>query len=358
MSNITLEFEEKDVNYWGDIEYTDDYYYPEVIDFKSGEIVTFESSEGITINFKTNGKFISIEFEDEDGYPMDIEVPDNDGEISIKWKSWEVVSGKFYNVIIEEETETEPEPFNNVYKIDSNILKELMKEKIIVSSGETAEYLDKSEFIINVLELPYIVDSSLIDDVDSFINLGDFTSKVKAPKLKQDRLILDMGTITIPKKFNNSYDYINTDINLHLPFNKAVKLNPEYVIGFDLKIEYIIDVYTGDTTINIISSNGDIVIDSIGSTIGRDIPIIMVDKKIGRMSKENSLMNGIDTPFIEVIRNKVVDYNIFNNMVLKQSKLKDVKGYLKVDEINLETTATLQEQEEIKMLLKQGINIK
>lgn len=350
-------FEESTPPYWGVITGKDDDGYNFDIDFKSGETVEFES-DNITISFQTDGVFISMAWVDDCGYKGYMDIPeDNDGAFSESYSGYRLSDITFRNVIIEGGSTQIEGTFNNVYSINKDILGELMNDKIIVSSDGSTKYLDKTEFIINVLELPFKLDLDIISDEEYNIKLGDYISKVKAPILNLDRLIIDLGTINTPTKFNNAYDYINTDINIHLPFVGTVKLLPEYVIGFDISVNYVLDVYTGDTTINIITSNGDIVIESFSSDLGRDIPITMINKTIGHMVKSGGLMNYIETPFIEIIRNRVSNLNLFNNLILKQSELSYVYGYIQVTNILLDSKATLSETDDIIRLLQGGVYI-
>jgi len=244
--------------------------------------------------------------------------------------------------------------FNYLYLVDRDKLKSLSKERFITNGGDLGTY------IINLLELPFVVNEE-IKGTENPIVLGNTVADTKAVEILVDEIQIDLGDIIVPNKYNNSYDFINTETKLHLPFVNTIDLDINYVIGHTINIQYIIDLYYGDMTINIKSSKTNNIIHSENAKIGRDIPFIrkINGDSINSLSTKNGINNGIFSPFIEVIRN--VPYqqnNEFKNEVTTHETLQNVKGYVTVSNMVLNSKATQNEKNSIINLLGNGVYIK
>ena len=245
--------------------------------------------------------------------------------------------------------------FNHLYFVDKNTLKSLASERF--ATGGTSK-VDLGTFIINVLELPFKLDDSL-KGVETPIVLGYTLANTKAVELVRDELVIDFDSIHIPNKYNNSYDYLNTEIRLHAPFSNIINLDPNYIVGYDINVKYIIDLYTGEGTINITSSKINRVIHSEAVKIGRNIPFIRYNNDVvNNISSNNGVNNELLSPYIEVIRNIPYYDNVFTNEVITYGQLNNVKGYVTVNNIILISSATQQEKNEIVNLLRNGVYIK
>ena len=245
--------------------------------------------------------------------------------------------------------------FNHLYFVDKNILKSLASERF--ATGGTSK-VDLGTFIINVLELPFKLDDSL-KGVENQIVLGYTVASTKAVELLKDELVIDFGKIHIPNKYNNSFDYLNTETRLHAPFSNIINLDANYVVGYDINVKYIIDLYTGDGTINVTSSKIKKVIHSETVKIGRNIPFIRYNNDVvNSISSNYGVNNELLSPYIEVIRNIPYYDNVFTNEVVTYGQLNNVKGYVTVNNIILNSSATQQEKNEIVNLLRNGVYIK
>lgn len=244
--------------------------------------------------------------------------------------------------------------FNRLYLVDKKTLTDFAGERFTVGG------VDLGSYILNVLELPFTLNTDVLGG-ETTIRLGSNAVTTKAIELINDEIIVDLGNIEVPAKYNNSYDFLNTETILHLPFTTSITLDVNYVIGFTINVKYIIDLYTGDVTINVVSSKTNNIIHSESTKIGRDIPFI---KKIGgetvnTLSTKNGLNNGILSPFIEVVRNVPYETNsIFNSDVVTETTLNSVTGLVNVNNVILNTTATLNEKNRITNLLRNGVYIK
>lgn len=250
--------------------------------------------------------------------------------------------------------------FNHLYLVDKTILASVSKERFGNGIDNNDKVNDLGQYIVNVLELPFSVVEP-IKGKETRITLGTVLLNTTAVELLDDEVILDVGNIVVPGKYNNSYDYLNTDIYLHLPFVQTIKLDVDYVINQTINIQYIINLFTGATSIVVRSSkiNNEIILND-NVTIGKSIPFIGFDYKvIGNLRDNTPLNNQLYTAFVEVVRNKPHDMdNRFNDEATIQTQLNKESGFVTVNKIILDTMATLQEKNMIESILKNGVYIK
>lgn len=250
--------------------------------------------------------------------------------------------------------------FNYVYSVDRSILKSLASERFETFTSEdksTFDVIDLGQYIINVLEIPFNIPSEMLD-VEQSIILGHKILNTKAIEIINDELIINIGDIEVPHIYNNTYDYINTDINLYLPYATPISLDSDFIIGETISVNYIINLYSGDTTINVSSTKNEIVL-SHNTKLGREIPFLNGQNNDIMFNNKNvySLNNGIKQAFIEVSRNIPIN-NIYSNMISEYVQLKKLKGFINVEEIELKINGTLEEKQIIETLLKNGVYIK
>ena len=108
--------------------------------------------------------------------------------------------------------------FNYLYLVDRDKLKSLSKERFITNG------VDLGTYIINLLELPFVVNEE-IKGTENPIVLGNAVANTKAVEILVDEIQIDLGDIIVPNKYNNSYDFINTETKLHLPFVNTIDLD-------------------------------------------------------------------------------------------------------------------------------------
>lgn len=249
--------------------------------------------------------------------------------------------------------------FNNLYLVDNDILKSMTNERFIKHTvgDEPVQIMDLGEFIINIFELPFPIPFDKIG-LETRINMGTELINTTAAKILSDEIEFNLGTILVPSKFKNSFDFIDTETILHLPFIEPIKLDVGYVIDYQINVKYIVNLYTGNVTVNIYSSKTNTIIESKNFIIGRMLPYTTTQNSvIGEMKHSEGLNNGIRRMFIEVIRNVPTELNMFNVEITSYSTLKDVKGYIEVSNIQLQSSATLQEKNRIISILNSGVII-
>lgn len=268
--------------------------------------------------------------------------------------------GVTINVNTEQATPDLKAPFNNVYKVDADIMKVVNKERwqYVETGAETVEYRDYGTSIISLLALPFDIDPSVIMAPES-IQLAEKGLSVEAPKLSVDSLRVDLGSIVVDAVHNNSLDYVGVVALLHLPRIDPINIDLEYVIGYELRITYDIDLYSGKATVNIYSS----AIDDVILTKQVDMSFNIPTQGRFNESPENTNVdltgdNFVTKPFIEIVSTDLISADgLFSIPMIEEGQLIGHTGYVEVDNIKLDSTMKLRESELLINALKNGVII-
>ena len=241
--------------------------------------------------------------------------------------------------------------FVHLYKTNDNELSALAKARFKDISGNTVDY---GQYISALYRIP--VDLSNITGDTSNIMLGQYDSMVASTLLNQYLVDIDGGAITIPEKFHNAYDYLNTECILHLPFLDEINLPPHYVVNQTINIKYKLDLYSGTLTASIYSSYLNSIVANTSGVIVTNIPFIQKQTDNVVNSLTSVFTNLIPTAFMEVTRNIPYDnVNIYGKECVDFDMIGNKTGYLKCDNVSLVSKATKNEKDEILSLLKDGI---
>ena len=217
--------------------------------------------------------------------------------------------------------------FTNLYKVDNEILNELSKVRFKEVEGQTVDY---GSFITALMKIPFALPGTMIGSTDS-IQLGNYDSRVDAPIVQKYVLAVDIGRITVPEKYHNIYDYKDTKCILHLPYCDNIEIQTEYIMNRNISIEYRVDLYSGNATVNVVSDFTNEIVASTNFNIAKNIPFIQEQNNTIVSSVKNVLDNGVRTAFIEVVRN--IPYNastVFGNETVDYGILENYTGYIKV----------------------------
>ena len=251
---------------------------------------------------------------------------------------------------------------NNVYLINEKILKQVNAKRFkTVSDGGTSEITyDYGQFILSLLNIPFTVPAENIILPESII-LSNFDTGVSAPKINVDILNISLGSITVPATNNNLYDYVNTVALLHLPRMDSVAIELEYVIGHTISIEYLLDCYTGDATVNIYSDRIDSPIITKSVNIGVNIPYANTHNtaSLDNGNIEVGGDNGVTTAFIELVKvDSMLKDGLFTIPVIDEAVLNTATGFIQVENVELKTSALRNEKEMLINILNNGVIIK
>ena len=247
--------------------------------------------------------------------------------------------------------------FCNLYKVTEKELSQLSKVRFQKDSTSDT-VVDYGSAITQLYILPLNIPAEIIGDKSNII-LGSFDSQVESTLLNNYTVDYDMGAITVPAKYNNAYDFINTTCTLRVPFFNAVALDPENVVGHTINIKFTLDLYSGNVTMNVVSDFTGGIIYSATANIVTQIPFIQKQNNSVVNQLSNVFKYVIATPVIEVVRNipYQADNSTFGRETVQVAKLNTVHGYCEVDNVNLVTMATNDEKDSIISLLKEGVFI-
>ena len=247
--------------------------------------------------------------------------------------------------------------FCNLYKVTEKELSQLSKVRFQKDSTSDA-VVDYGSAITQLYILPLNLPAEIIGDKSNII-LGSFDSQVESTLLNNYTVDYDMGSITVPAKYNNAYDFINTTCTLRVPFFNAVALDPENVVGHTISIKFTLDLYSGNVTMNVMSDFTGGIIYSATANIVTQIPFIQKQNNSVVNQLSNVFKYVIATPVIEVVRNipYQADNSTFGRETVQVAKLNTVHGYCEIDNVNLVTMATNDEKDSIISLLKEGVFI-
>lgn len=247
--------------------------------------------------------------------------------------------------------------FCNLYKVTEKELSQLSKVRFQKDTTSDT-VVDYGSAITQLYILPLNLPAEIIGDKSNII-LGSFDSQVESTLLNNYTVDYDMGAITVPAKYNNAYDFINTTCTLRVPFFNAVALDPENVVGHTISIKFTLDLYSGNVTMNVMSDFTGGIIYSATANIVTQIPFIQKQNNSVVNQLSNVFKYVIATPVIEVVRNipYQADNSTFGRETVQVAKLNTVHGYCEVDNVNLVTLATNDEKDSIISLLKEGVFI-
>lgn len=353
--NITLESENVTLSITGDVTKT----------VKPHETVTLTTGN-YTVIVKSDRGYKLISVSTPTPFPNDDYYEHNDTEskpIPIDFSTSKTIYIYAETEIIQPEKPPEnPSPvitnFNNVYIMEREDLTALANEQIRIDIGTITNpnIINLTDFIIKVLELPFDVSDDL-KGIKTPIELGKKIMITEGLKVLTDELHVNLGTIHTPKKYNNAFDYLNTKTTLFIPFHDSIELDTHYIIDEDITITMIINLYSGQMTLTVNSSKTNKCIYIDNGKVGRDIPFLTWQyEKVGSDNTVMNVQNNIYTAFIEITRNKPIESE-YNNNILVRGRLSDVVGFVTIDNIELQTIATLNEQSEIITLLRNGVHI-
>ena len=246
--------------------------------------------------------------------------------------------------------------FVNLYSPTADELQALSKERFYTLSAENT--VDYGQFITAVYVCPLEIPAENLGDKGT-INLGKFNATTKATLLKNYRSNVPCGTISVPAKYNNVYDYINTTCTLYIPFFAPIVLQNDFVIGQTVTVDLVIDWYSGTASYNVSSTFNNAIFASGTANIVTQIPFIQKQNNTVVNQISNVANYTVDTARIEVTRNKPYHAtgSIFGKPVIEFVTIGDLSGYAEFSNVELIGNATETEKKSIESLLKSGVFI-
>lgn len=311
-------------------------------------IITFTADEGY--KFIENGHCV-IDRSPYPDYEFDFP-PTNEKTFDLDISKETNINGNVaINLTADKESVETISNFVNVYLTNNQELGQLSLERFIEKTGENNyDYYDYGRNILNLIKIPFSVDSLINRKTN--IKLGKYESKTESTLLSNYILIVEIGNITVPLKYNDFRDYTNVNFVLHLPYLEQIEIEPQYCIDKTISIKYKIDLYSGQVACILYNDNQAFY--SKSTTISQEIPFIQLTNGSDNNNIKILLDNDIRTAYIEAIRNEVI-VNEFGADTNETGQLNNYHGYTQVSNIILYTKAPYNEQNEIKQLLQQGV---
>lgn len=255
--------------------------------------------------------------------------------------------------------------FANVYHADSSILSSISAERFSKSQtggteGQGDLNIDMGSYIYQAYKFPLKFTADLISESVSKVQMGFYDLETTSKYMLRSRVKFDLGTIQVPESYHNIYDYRDTQCLLHVPYAEPIEIEPTYVIGQMVDLTYFLDLYNGVVTLEVYSDKieGGLVQRVDNLPLAFDIPFIQptynsVSNKVG-----GYISNKVKRPYIEVVRNIPYDVStIFGKEGKEYGQLQTFEGYIEVSDLDISTTASRSEQEQIEALLAEGVII-
>lgn len=217
-----------------------------------------------------------------------------------------------------------------------------------------------SDYMTKYFALPFDLAAEYSDNKSNF-KLGKYDTQIPMTTALNWHTVIDGGTIEIKPKYNNVYDYKNVDCIIKAPFFEPLSINDaSYIMGATLHIEYLIDLYTGYTTLKITSSLTNVPIYESTKKLSYDLPFI----QIGNVS----YLNQLNIPMIETVlqgsvsikRNVPIYHNEpFGKNTIKIGTIKElnITGFARITNISLAGAMPKNLITELQSLLSSGIFI-
>lgn len=248
---------------------------------------------------------------------------------------------------------------NNLYKINKADLKQINIDRFVNSGSNPPTVIDYGTNILGVINLPFNINPDFIQNPE-LIKLGTHETTVTAPKVVTDKLYLNLGDINVPMP-ENSLGFTNATALIHLPYANSLTLDINAVLGQIINVEYVIDLYNGNSYVNIKSNKSDSIIASSSVDLGINIPYSSMLGDNNTVYNSNMSLGGdnhVKTPYIEIIQNiPILGNGFFTAPITAESNLNNEKGFIQVENINLNVTATSNEKDMILTALRSGVII-
>ena len=124
------------------------------------------------------------------------------------------------------------------------------------------------ENIISCKDIPF----SIGGGVDNIIKLGNVDTGVNGEKVNTNFSEVTIGSITIPKKYNNFLDLAPyTKVTIYLPYIGFKELDVTQIMGKSITVKYAVDVITGGCIAEIFCNKTRLY--EFSGQVGIDIPI-------------------------------------------------------------------------------------
>lgn len=187
-----------------------------------------------------------------------------------------------------------------------NSLARLTFLKVTTSEYPSIEqtYSEYNKYILALYKLPFGIPDIIRETTPKAVPLGAIITDIRPVTLSHWTMDISGGTVTVPLKYSNVYDYINTDCTLYVPYYGFVSVSNSYIIGKSVSIEYHVNLLNGMVTIDILDSGTQTVIDKLSKSVRYDMPFYQMQyNAVSDTSMGTPLIEDNLTAFVTVRRN-------------------------------------------------------
>lgn len=251
-------------------------------------------------------------------------------------------------------------PMCYVYNPTYAQLEQVATARYVTPSSGTQEgtAIDLSKYIIKVYKT--YVDFE-VDENPSDVILGNIDSNVSSNVILKHPVI-DCGTVTLTEGQQNVLDYSPfAKLEIYLPFIGTKELDIDVIRGKEIKLIYKVNVMSGKCLAVLQYNN--IPLYQFEGTIGEDIPFATNTRSVDfgtiRPGSDNPLSMGTNYAYYILTTNKgyAPNKDIDGLAQYESGLIGDYTGYVRINNVELETSATEDEKRKIENLLKVGVVI-
>lgn len=242
-----------------------------------------------------------------------------------------------------------------IHKIDADTLKAFNDLRYYSGSGSLSQ-IDLSQYISALKVIFADAKSTASDNIlVSNINTG-----VSAPKIDDDYLTLDLGSVLLAGMYHNTLDKMYSEIFLNLPFVDVYKLDSVYM-NETINIKYRVNLISGDGAIfiSIVRDSETFLIDVINVNMSFDLPYVYpIESDIKQLNTKIKAVNFNVAPTVTIKQRLKADINNNVYQCYKIDTPANENGYFKIERLDADTIpASASIRNKIENLLKAGVYI-
>ena len=242
---------------------------------------------------------------------------------------------------------------NRTYLINEEQLQDINEQRFVSVAGTPFDY---GQFILSLIELPFKLPDSYVTSED-LIKLGKRETSVSAPSITSDKATFDLGAIVIPPP-ETGLDITLSTAKLYIPRTPAIELDVTEIMGQILTISLEMDLYSGKGDYLVISTKSNLPIIMQPVDFSLKIPYGAVGNGSIDVSNPSMVIGGDNellSAYVEISKHEaMLPDNFLATPVEDFGILSGKTGFIKVEEIELQTSATYSERQQILSILGEG----
>ena len=245
----------------------------------------------------------------------------------------------------------------NMYLTNYQELGEFSRNVLTTFGTNGVNVYNEVPYISNLHILPIAIPEDYQTEKTQVV-VGNHTVSTTMTGINNNKLTVDLGTITVTKQFNNAYDYNDVKTRLVLPFTNNLDLDIKHTIGKSIHIKYNIDIPTGDTTVTLSEDGYTFLTKQIN--LSRKIPFITSATNQDQYAVVNAFKTIFDNQTLTAyLITEQYEPNLNNDYyeTLEKGQLKDYNGNVKAHFTN-NVNLPIDEYTLLNQQLESGVKIK